>query len=202
MVDPEVVSTLPREERAQGLVEAVKHGAILDEGYGDHVAARAPAILAGDPEAVQWVVHRSGELKAQVVSEDEREAGLREILNFGHTVGHALERAGGYATPHGSAVAQGMLWEARLGVALGITAPGAEDRLRRWLAPLEIPLDPDPVDAEALLGAARADKKARDRTSRVVLLGHPGVVARAPDGSWAHPVAEDTILASAPWGRS
>ncbi|HSG48273.1 MAG TPA: 3-dehydroquinate synthase, partial [Longimicrobiales bacterium] len=150
LVDPQVIATLPREERAQGLVEAVKHGAILDEGYGDQVAGLAPAILAGDPDAVQGVVHRSVEIKAQVVGDDEHEAGLREILNFGHTVGHALERAGGYSLSHGTAVAQGMLWEARLGVALGVTAPGTEERLRAWLEPLGIDLDPGPLDAGAL----------------------------------------------------
>jgi len=202
VVDPEVVATLPAAERAQGLVEALKHGAILDDSYGEEVALKGPGIVSGDAESVQEVVQRSIELKAGVVSQDEREAGLREILNFGHTVGHALERAAGYGLPHGTAVARGMLWEARIGMRLGITDPATEGHLREWLAPLGLPLDPEPIAEGVLAEALRVDKKARDGEPRVVLLRHPGSVARTGGGAWAHPVPLETILAAAPWGLS
>lgn len=201
VVDPEVVETLPRSERAQGLVEAVKHGAILDADYGERVAGAARAILDGDVGAALEVVHRSVELKARVVGEDEREAGVREVLNFGHTVGHALERAHDYALPHGTAVAQGMCWEAQLGENLGVTTPGTGERLREWLAPLGLPLEPAPVDRTTLLDAMERDKKTRERRIRTVLLARPGEVARTPDGSWAHPVEGKDVLAAGPWGH-
>lgn len=197
LIDPAVVETLPRVERAQGLVEAVKHGAILDRAYGEQVAGSARAILDGDPEPVGPVVLRSVELKGSVVSRDEREAGLREVLNFGHTVGHALERAHDYAISHGTAVAQGMLWEARLGQELGITAAETEPVLREWLRELQLPLRPSPVSRPELEDALALDKKARAGTPRVVLLERPGRVARTGEGRWAHPVAAERIVEAA-----
>lgn len=199
LVDPRVVETLPRAERAQGLVEALKHGAILDREYGAVVSAAARGIVDGDPGEVAHVVRRSVELKAGVVSRDEREAGLREILNFGHTVGHALERARDYALPHGTAVAQGMLWEARLGEALQVTPPGTAEELEGWLAVLDLPLRAAAVPAPELEAAFLRDKKSRSGEPRVVLLEELGRVARTDDGRWAHPVPVETILASAPW---
>jgi 3-dehydroquinate synthase len=194
VVDPRVVSTLPEGERAQGLVEAVKHGAILDRDYGGLVADAAPALLAGDPDATMEVVHRSVELKAAVVGQDEREGGLREILNFGHTVGHALERAYDYGLPHGTAVAQGMMWEARLGEALGVTEPGTSHQLGEWLGTLGLPLRASVPEEDLFVGVLRADKKARGGDVRVVLLARLGEVARAPDGGWGHRIPPERIL--------
>lgn len=196
IMDPEVLETLPRGERAQGLVEAVKHGAIRDRGYGEVVAASAAAILDGELERVVPVLEGSVRIKAEVVSQDEREAGLREVLNFGHTVGHALERCSGYGLAHGTAVARGMLWEARLGEGLGVTSPGTAELLREWLGPLELPLAGDPVDPDELIRGLRMDKKARGGGVRTVLLAEAGRVAGGGD-SWSHAVAEREILAAA-----
>jgi 3-dehydroquinate synthase len=196
VVDPGVVSTLPGPERAQGLVEAVKHGAILDEAYGTAVARASAGVFAGDSEAVERVVHRSVELKAGVVSADEREAGIREVLNFGHTVGHALERVHGYRLPHGTAVAQGMLWEARLGESLGITEAGTTERLQGWLESLGLPLRPSIPRESVFVDALKADKKVRSGEVRVVLLERPGRVAPSPEGGWAHRIPVERIVAS------
>lgn len=199
LVDPGVVETLPRAERAQGLVEAIKHGAILDRDYGAAVSAAAPGIVDGDPAKVGAVVRRSVELKAGVVSRDEREAGLREILNFGHTVAHALERAHSYALPHGTAVAQGMVWEARLGESLQVTAAGTAEVLKEWLGVLELPLGPARVPGAELESALLLDKKARTGEPRVVLLAEVGRVSRTAEGGWAHRVPAPTIAEAAPW---
>ena len=94
VVDPEVAVTLPREERAQGLAEAVKHGAILDPVYLADLEGDIPCVMNGEVGATGRVVVRSIEIKAEVVSKDERESGLRKVLNFGHTLGHAIESAG------------------------------------------------------------------------------------------------------------
>ena len=139
VVDPEVAVTLPREERAQGLAEAVKHGAILDPVYLADLEGDIPCVLNGEVGATGRVVVRSIEIKAEVVSKDERESGLRKILNFGHTLGHAVESAGGYALPHGSCVALGMILEARLGERMGITRPGTSDLLRKMASLLDLP---------------------------------------------------------------
>ncbi|MDT8341593.1 MAG: 3-dehydroquinate synthase family protein, partial [Longimicrobiales bacterium] len=202
LADPEVVETLPRAERAQGLVEAVKHGAILDRAYGERVAWRAAEVLAGDPAAAAELVYRSVALKASVVAADERESGWREILNFGHTVGHALERTSGYTLPHGSAVAEGMLWEARLGEVLGVTAPGTRETLEAWIAALELPAAPRAAELAAVVAAMGADKKVREGRLRTVLLARPGEVARAPDGGWSHVIAPEAVRAAAPAASS
>lgn len=184
LVDPETIATLPRPERSNGLAEALKHGAILDAPYGERVVAAAEHVLAADPDAVLGVVHRSVELKADVVSRDERESGIREILNFGHTVGHALEQASGYALAHGRAVARGMLWEAALGEALGTTAEGTEDHLRRWLGAAELPSERGALDPDVTVDLIRLDKKVRGGDPRVVLLSGVGEVARDAD-AWS-----------------
>ena len=199
VVDPEVIGTLPEVERRWGLAEAVKHGAILDEGYGEDTAAAARALLDGEPGAILQLVRRSVELKARVVSEDERETGLREILNFGHTVGHALEHASDFRIAHGAGVAMGMVWEASLGERMGVTEAGTAATIAGWLSALGLPTQPEPVDPVAFAAGLGVDKKARDGTPRVVLLARCGQVAPAPDGGWAHRVPSELVEALAPW---
>ncbi|MDT8369713.1 MAG: 3-dehydroquinate synthase family protein, partial [Longimicrobiales bacterium] len=195
LVDPETIATLPREERSHGLAEALKHGAILDVEYGERMAAAAPGILEADPDAVLECVRRSIELKAEVVSRDEREGGLREILNFGHTIGHALEQASDYALAHGQAVARGMLWEAALGEALGVTESGVEARLSAWLAAAELPSVRGDLEIPSTLERLRLDKKVREGSPRIVLLTRLGEVARSASG-WSHALDPDTLGAS------
>jgi len=192
LIDPETIATLPRDERSNGLAEALKHGAILDAAYGSRVAAAAADVLEADPDAVLGVVHRSVELKADVVSRDEREGGLREILNFGHTVGHAIEQASGYTLAHGRAVARGMLWEAALGEALGTTAAGTESALAAWLAEAELPVERGGIDPGATVELIGLDKKVRAGAPRVVLLERIGEVARAGD-SWSHTIEAEAL---------
>jgi 3-dehydroquinate synthase len=187
LADTELALTLPRAERSQGLAEALKHGAILDAVYFHEIMLASEALLAGDPAATTRLVRRSVELKAEVVSRDEREGGLRQILNFGHTLGHALEALSGYRIPHGSAVAQGMVLETRLGQHLGITPPGVVEQLSAALEGLELPVaPPDPVDPEAVLDAVSRDKKVRQGVARYVLLRELGEVD--PGDGWSHAV--------------
>ncbi len=194
VADPLTIATLPRAERAQGLAEALKHGVILDAGYADRVVELAESLLAGEPESTRWVVTRSIELKASVVSQDEREAGMREILNFGHTVGHALELDSGYHIPHGSAVALGMIAEAALGEAWGVTEPGIADWLSKALERLELPARLPSFDATRIADLMARDKKAR-HDPRTVLLARVGQVARSETG-WSHSRSTDEIAAS------
>lgn len=191
LADPEVLATLPEVERAQGLVEAFKHGAILDAAYFASLEENVTGLMAADPAVAGPAVARSVELKAGVVSEDEFEGGYRQILNFGHTLGHALEAASGYALGHGSAVALGMLMETRLGERLGVTEAGTFERLRSALEGLLGPLEDAATDPEAAVRYLRTDKKVRGGRPRVVLLRRLGEVD--PGKGWSHEVSEETL---------
>jgi 3-dehydroquinate synthase len=185
VIDPHVLSTLPLRELRAGLAEAVKHGAILDEAYFDWIEAHADAILALDDAALEQLIARSVELKAGIVMDDVFEHGRRAILNFGHTVGHALELRAAYALPHGFAVAEGMIAEAALGERAGVTEAGTQARMARVLAALGLPASAS-ADITGLLESMRLDKKSRAGRPRVVLLERVGSVARDADGAWTH----------------
>jgi 3-dehydroquinate synthase len=188
IVDADTVTTLPREQRSQGLVEAVKHGAILDRSYLHALESRLSDLLDGAPEAAVHAVMRSVEIKSDVVSRDEREAGLRAILNFGHTIGHALEASARYRLPHGSAVGLGMILEARIGERMGITEAGSADALESLVERLELPTRiPSDVDPGPALEHLRQDKKRRKGRPRYVLLSRLGEVAAGENWTFAVP---------------
>jgi 3-dehydroquinate synthase len=194
VVDPEATATLARPQRAQGLVEALKHGAIVDAPYFDALESDLPALLAGEPAATENAVLRSVEIKASVVAEDEREGSRRQILNFGHTVGHALEAASGYGLSHGESVALGMVLEARLGERLGVTAAGTAERLEGAVRALGLASRPAPgTNVSAVLGFLGADKKRRAGKARYVLLEELGRVSSGE--GWSHAVEVDEVRA-------
>jgi 3-dehydroquinate synthase len=193
VVDPEVAVTLPREERAQGLAEAVKHGAILDPVYLADLEGDIPCVMNGEVGATGRVVVRSIEIKAEVVSKDERESGLRKILNFGHTIGHAVESAAAYGLPHGTCVALGMVLESRLGEALGVTRSGTSESLEKLVGLLGLPVRlPTEVDPEGVLAFTRTDKKGRGGRPHYVLLAQAGQVASGTD--WAQEAPDEVVL--------
>ena len=159
-IDPLVLKTLPRREFRSGLYEVVKYGMIASRALFDRVAHQTKEIFARDPDVLLPAIVEACRIKAKVVSEDERESGLRRILNFGHTVGHALEAVTRYRRyRHGEAIALGMLAAADLGVARGALA----ERERQALAQLIAQLGPLPTVAdlstEEVLEAIRRDKK-------------------------------------------
>ena len=193
VVDPTTIATLPVAERIQGLAEAVKHGAIVDADYARTIGREAEDLRAGALESTTRMVERSIQVKAEVVSADEREAGLRETLNFGHTIGHALEAASGFALPHGSAVALGMVFEARLGEELGWTAEGTATELSGILERVGLPVAPaQPLDVDRILRFVRVDKKVRGGRPRIVFLRRLGQVD-SHDGGWARAVEEEVL---------
>jgi 3-dehydroquinate synthase len=190
LVDPAVLATLSREERAQGLVEAFKHGATLDAAYFEALEADIPGLLDARNDVALRAVARSVELKASVVEADEREGGYRQVLNFGHTLGHALEAASDYRVGHGTAVAAGMLLEAELGERLGVTARGTRERLERGMEGLELPMLPA-LDPERVVSYLSTDKKARAGRARYVLLRRLGETDSA--GGWSREVPPETV---------
>jgi len=207
LVDPRVLQTLPAAEVRSGLAEAVKHAAIADARHFDALAAAASALCEADAEALAPVIARSIEIKAGVVGADPFEAGPRKALNFGHTIGHALETLSDYGMAHGYAVAAGMVAEAELGEAVGFTERGTAERLRELLRGLGLPTGlPAGAEPSAVLEVARSDKKAREARTEYTLLARIGEVARS-GGKWTHPLPEDLVLAvlareSEPGGES
>jgi 3-dehydroquinate synthase len=190
LADPAVLRTLSHAERAQGLVEAFKHGAILDVAYFDRLEQEVSALLDAEPDTAEEAVLRSVELKAAVVSEDEREGGYRQILNFGHTLGHALEAASAYDLGHGSAVAAGMVLEAEIGERMGVTEPGTRARLVAVLRRV-LPVSMGSVSPPDAMRYLKTDKKVRAGRSRLVLLRRVGETD--PGKGWTHEVDEGLI---------
>ncbi len=182
LVDPDFLRTLDRGLRAEGYAEAVKHGAILDAAYAAWLAGNATGLLGGHPETVERAVVRSVQLKAEVVSGDEFEAGRRQILNFGHTVAHAIELDSGYSLPHGHAVAAGMVAEASMGEALGITTPGTATALRALLRSFGLPVGhPSLAKARRMAQLMVRDKKTRSGVVHMVRLEELGRTGSGTD---------------------
>jgi 3-dehydroquinate synthase len=182
VADPLALATLPEREFRAGLAEAVKHGVIADRAYFEWIGREANRIAARDPATLARLVRRSVEIKAQVVSEDEREAGRRAILNAGHTVAHALEQASGYALPHGEAVAIGLATECRLAESLGLAAAGTAEAVVSLLTQLQLPAALPGLPADHLLAAMARDKK--NRGSRIRFALPVTVGAMAPGEGW------------------
>ncbi|HZO87886.1 MAG TPA: 3-dehydroquinate synthase [Chthonomonadaceae bacterium] len=179
LIDPRTLATLPTRELRAGLAEVLKYGIICEEPFFHSVARDLPRLLRRDAEALSRAIARSCEIKAEVVTQDETEQGLRAILNFGHTVGHALEAVTGYRRyKHGEAIAIGMVSACLIGEDLGLTPPDVTQEIARALHTARLPVAfPADVEAEAILAAAQRDKKAQEGELRFVLARRLGEVA-------------------------
>jgi 3-dehydroquinate synthase len=171
LIDTDTLATLPDRELRAGLAEVIKYGAICDADFFAWLEDNIDALLKRDPDALAHAIQRSCELKAEVVAEDEREAGRRAILNFGHTFGHAIENCLGYGEwLHGEAVAAGMVMAGELS---GIDDDEL-DRLRRLIERAGLPTAPPALGAPSLLKAMSRDKKVQKKELRFVLLQRLG----------------------------
>ncbi|MBV8620680.1 MAG: 3-dehydroquinate synthase [Curvibacter sp.] len=186
--DLDVLNTLPARELSAGLAEIIKYGPIADLQFLDWIEANLPALRAREPSALGHAVRRSCEIKAAVVGADEREAGLRAILNFGHTFGHAIEAGLGYGEwLHGEGVGCGMVMAARLSQRLGLVEADWVERLVRLIAAAGLPVVGPVLDAQdnagRYLSLMRVDKKAEAGEIKFVLIDGPGraTVRGAPD---------------------
>ncbi|AKS40678.1 3-dehydroquinate synthase [Wenzhouxiangella marina] len=182
IADLDTLQTLDERDYRAGLAEVVKYGAIRDPGFFAWLDARADALAARVPDALVEAVYQSVRNKAEVVAADEKEAGQRALLNFGHTFGHALETFTAYQRyRHGEAVAIGMVLAARLSEFLGRCPTGTSDRLERLLQRLgldtRLPADADP---DRLLNLMRLDKKNRADQIRLILLDDIGQASVTP----------------------
>ncbi len=186
--DLNTLDTLPPRELSAGLAEVIKYGPIADMQLMDWLESNIDALMARDKTALAHAVRRSCEIKADVVSKDEREADLRAILNFGHTFGHAIEAGMGYGVwLHGEGVGAGMVMAAELSQRLGMVDAAFVQRLRRLIERAGLPVRGAILDATDNAGRylelMRHDKKSQAGAIRFVLIDGPGkaVVREAPD---------------------
>lgn len=182
LADLQALATLPDREYRAGLAEILKYGVIRDAGFFDWLADNRAALAARQTDALRHAVRRSCEIKAEVVAADEREGGLRAILNFGHTFGHAIETLTGYRDfLHGEAVAMGMVMAADTSLRLGWLGGDAARRIRDVLTDLGLPVVPPALPAEDMLAAMGLDKKVVDGRLRLVLARRLGEVRVTED---------------------
>jgi 3-dehydroquinate synthase len=184
IADLDTLDTLPRRELVAGLAEVIKYGPIADVAFLAWIEEHLDLLLERDKPSLAWAVKRSCEIKAHVVAHDEREAGLRAILNFGHTFGHAIEQGMGYGTwLHGEAVGCGMVLAAELSHLLGLIDEASRDRIVRLIERAGLPTVAPDMGMARYLDMMRLDKKSEAGEIRFVLIDGMGraVMRPAPD---------------------
>jgi 3-dehydroquinate synthase len=200
--DLDTLKTLPPRELSAGLAEVIKYGPIADMAFFEWIESHLDDLLVQNPAALAYAVKRSCEIKAWVVGQDERETGLRAILNFGHTFGHAIEAGMGYGQwLHGEAVGCGLVMAARLSEALGLVDQAFVERLTTLVRRAGLPVVAPVLDAQDNVGRylslMRVDKKAEAGEIRFVLIHSPGLatVRGAPDALVAQVIAASCAVA-------
>ncbi|MDP1647891.1 MAG: 3-dehydroquinate synthase [Rubrivivax sp.] len=197
--DLATLDSLPRRELCAGLAEVIKYGPIADPVFLDWIEANLDALLARDRAALTHAVQRSCELKADVVGADEREGGLRAILNFGHTFGHAIEAGMGYgAWLHGEAVGCGMVMASELSAALGGVPASFVERMRQLVQRAGLPAVAPAMPVERWFELMQVDKKAEGGEIRFIVIEAPGRAALrpAPDALVRRVIAEHSAAAA------
>ena len=169
--DLDTLRSLPPREFRAGLAEVIKYGIIYDASFFAKIGADMPSLHRRERKPLLQMILRSCQIKAEVVAQDETEQGLRAILNFGHTVGHALESITFYRRyKHGEAISIGMVTASLIGEALGVTPPSVTQAICRTLAAAKLPIGfPTDIDAGQVLDAAQRDKKTESGKLRFVL---------------------------------
>lgn len=198
VIDPAVLATLPPAVLRSGLAEMFKHGVIADASYFDQLLQALPAIQAQGAHApvLAALIAGSVHIKADVVAEDTREGGLRQILNFGHTIAHAIEKVQHYDMLHGDAVAMGMVAESQLAERTGLAPVGISLSIRDALERAGLPVQlPPGISLEDIVAETHGDKKARGGAARYALPRTIGEMEPA-EGRWAVPVDDAVVLAA------
>ena len=194
ITDVGALGQLPERQIQAGMAEALKHGAIRDAAYFDFLAGRSEEILRAEPAVMVEVVKRSVEIKAAIVAADQFEHGIRAALNFGHTIGHAIEAAGQYGIEHGPAVAIGMVIEALLGTKSGITDPTTPRRLWEVIEKFHLPTRiPPELSPETVLTHLARDKKNRGGEARFSPIACIGEAGDPATGAWTAPLTAEMV---------
>jgi len=193
VIDPQTLATLPANHFRAGLAEALKHGVVASEEYFA-VIAGARESTARDDATLMAIVTGSVRIKAAIVTRDERESGIRKVLNFGHTIGHAIESVSNYRLLHGEAVAIGMALEADLASRIGVANAGTATAIRDALAAIGLPTNLPPFDRSAILHATKSDKKSRAGRVEYALPTRIGAMA-GEDRGWGTSANDSDVLA-------
>jgi len=179
--DVSLLSTLSERDFLSGLAEVVKYGIIADDSFFGFLETQASRILAREPDCLLKMVRRSSEIKAGVIQRDEREGGLRQILNYGHTIGHALETATGYRKlTHGEAISIGMVYAGKLAERLGLCGPEVVERQTALLRAFGLPVALPKIRLADILHCMERDKKVKDGNIHFVLADRIGHVIVQP----------------------
>ncbi len=190
--DISLLSTLETPEIIEGVAEVIKYGVIKDPELFAFLEKNMDAILKGDEDMLFHIVERSCSIKADVVEKDERESDLRKILNFGHTVGHAVEKLSGYSISHGRAVAIGMVSEARISQKMGFLSDAETQRIENLIKAAGLPARvPDKIESARLFEAMKLDKKARSGRVEMAL---PRRIGEITESAGRHSIAVDENL--------
>ena len=195
IVDPSVLATLPRAHLRAGFAEVIKHGVIADEVYLDRAISAASDLGSLDPvsDTMVELVSRSIEIKADVVRRDEREGGVRKVLNFGHTIGHAVELLSDYSMLHGDAIAIGMSYESELAERCGVATAGTAERIQRAVMAAGFERRrPTSMAPEQIVAATHGDKKVRAGRVEYALPSRVGAMAGASSG-WSIAVDDELV---------
>ncbi|MFC2006880.1 3-dehydroquinate synthase [Chloroflexota bacterium] len=174
--DSTILRTLPSEEISDGLAEVIKYGVIRDSQLFAYLEENLDRIKSRDDNALETIVLRSAKIKAEVVEKDEQDFGLRNILNYGHTVGHAIEAVSDFKVKHGGAIAIGMLVAARISNRLGMLDKNSLGRLKSVIAKAGLPVEISNLEQEKLLRAMTHDKKVLQGNLRFALVKSIGDV--------------------------
>lgn len=193
-LDIETWKTLPSEQIASGLAETIKHGCLGDRELFEYLEKNVDKIFENDTTACEYIAERNCAVKYKVVMKDERESGLREVLNLGHTVGRAVETVSDYKLYHGEAVAIGLVAQARLGEKYGFISQENVKRIEALLLKAKLPVAvPDYIDKKALVKKLYTDKKVRDGKLRFVFQKQIGEMMCFGENQYGKEVPENDI---------
>ena len=192
-IDVATLKTLDDRQYRAGLAESIKHAAIVDADYFAFLEANIDALRAKDADVLRQIAYKNCAIKASVVEEDPTEKNMRRILNYGHTIGHAVESASEFNLLHGECVGIGMIAAGKIEAKLGLVTDDRIDRIEAILKKLELPtVIPSDIKKPQLLELLKMDKKAVGQWPRFVLLGALGTTL-CRDGQWAHDVSQDIV---------
>lgn len=191
-IDISAWKTLPPRQLSSGLAETIKHACLASSDLFDYLSENMDGIFSFDDKVCEHIAAENCRIKYNVVMKDERESGLREVLNLGHTVGRAIETVSGYKLLHGEAVAIGLTAEVLLAKKLGYCTDEDVERVKALLGKAKLPTAvPDYIDREALVKKLYTDKKVRDGKLRFVLQDGIGAIKEFDGGQYALPVSEE-----------
>lgn len=199
LIDPNTLKTLPQLELRNGFAEMIKHGLITNKDHFQHIEENADKLLSLESTELQKAIYDSCQIKNVIVKQDAADTGKRNLLNFGHTIGHALENISDYTIPHGEAVAIGMLAKSHIAMQQGIIDENSFQRIKNILFKFSLPLKlPKKYTAEALLKSMILDKKSRNGTPRLVMIDGIGSATNS-ENSFCSPLDSSLITNSLNW---